>query len=130
MKQIILCLLAFTLLAPAGETSVIRVFVTSSNRSEDVVKAETVSHINKNKHCRTLTVTINRKKADYIIVHDDTGAGPGRKPQKIAVFKKDGDLIYSGSTRRVSSAIKDACKAIKRDLATPKEPMKDVPDLD
>lgn len=117
---LLLFLLTISLFASAADNATIRVFVTSSHRAADVVKAETVAHINKNKHCRNLTITINRKRADYVIVHDDTGAGPGRKPQKIAVFGKTGDLIYSGATRRVSSAVKDACNAIKAALSQEK----------
>lgn len=94
----------------------VRVYVTSSHRAPEAVKAETVDHMKKSKHCRDLLPTLNRERADYTIVHDDTGAGMGRKPQKIAVFNRDGDFIYSNATRSVGAAVKDACKAILADI--------------
>jgi hypothetical protein len=39
------------------------------------------------------------------------------RDNKVAVFNKDGDLIYSGSTSSLGNAVKYACAAIARDYA-------------
>ncbi len=68
--------------------------------------------------CHTVTVTIDRNKADYVILFDrEGGKGYAHKRDKIAVFKKDGDILYSGSTRSLGNAVKDACSAIERTAA-------------
>jgi hypothetical protein len=68
------------------------------------------------KRCPEFTVTREKEKADYILVHDDTGAGMARNPQKIAVFNKAGDAIHSSSAKTVKGAIDAACKAIREDV--------------
>jgi hypothetical protein len=35
------------------------------------------------------------------------------RADKIAVFKKNGDLVYSGKTRSVANTVKDACAALR-----------------
>jgi|RhiMetdeSRZDD1v2_1073273.scaffolds.fasta_scaffold4271901_1 hypothetical protein len=61
-----------------------------------------------------LTVTANRDNADFIVLLDhEGGKGLARKHNKVAVFKKDGDAIHSGSTRSLGNAVKDACAAIE-----------------
>jgi hypothetical protein len=69
------------------------------------------------RHCPAVTVTANREKADYIVRLDHEGANPATpfvRGNKVAVFNKDQDLIYGGSTRFLSNAVKDACQAITR----------------
>ncbi len=95
-------------LASAAEEKT-RVFVTGRSSS-----AESINHLNK--RCPELTVTVDRDKAEYVIVRDNTGAGMGRNPHKITVFDHEGDSIYSGSTKTVGGAMKDACNAIRKDL--------------
>ena len=68
--------------------------------------------------CHTVTVTIDRNKADYVIMFDrEGGKGYAHKRDKIAVFKKDGDILYSGSTHSLGNAVKGACLAIERTAA-------------
>jgi hypothetical protein len=63
--------------------------------------------------CPAVTVSMDREKADYVVLFDrEGGKGVARKHDKIAVFKKDGDVLYSGSTRNLGNAVKDACAAI------------------
>ena len=63
--------------------------------------------------CKGAVVTMSRAKADYIVLFDhEGGKGAARKDNKIAVFLADGDLVYSGSTRTLGNAVKDACRAI------------------
>ena len=64
--------------------------------------------------CPAVTVTLERTKADYIVLFDrEGGKGYAMKRDKIAIFKKDGDVLYSGSTRSVGNAVEDACAAIE-----------------
>lgn len=63
--------------------------------------------------CPGVLVTMDKSKADYIILFDrEGGKGVVLKHDKIAVFKKDGDVLYSGSTRSVGNAVQDSCGAI------------------
>ncbi len=65
--------------------------------------------------CPDVTVTMNKEKADLIVLFDrDGGKGIASKRDKIAVFKKDGDLLFSNSTRSVGNAVQDACDAITK----------------
>ena len=58
---------------------------------------------------------MTRDKADLIVLFDhEGGKGLVRKRDKIAVFKKDGDLLFSNSTRSVGNAVQDACDAIMK----------------
>jgi hypothetical protein len=60
--------------------------------------------------CPAVIVTMDGTKAEYVVLFDrEGGKGYLRKRDKIAVFKKDGDLLYSGSTHSVGGAVEDAC---------------------
>ena len=60
--------------------------------------------------CPELVVTMDRTKAQYVVLLDhEGGKGYARKDNKIAVFKNNGDLVYTGSTRSLGNAVKDAC---------------------
>lgn len=65
--------------------------------------------------CPQVTVTINREKADYIVILEHEG---GKdlilRDNKFALFNKDGDMIQSGSTRSLGNAVKDACAVIAK----------------
>jgi hypothetical protein len=77
---------------------------------------------NFSKRCPEIVVTSDKNAASYVVLFDRNTAkraGGGvvgllSKVDKIAVFKRDGDLLYSGSTRSVEGAVKDSCSAIKR----------------
>jgi len=69
-----------------------------------------------NQRCSGCIVTLNKENADYIVLLDHEGGKEMiLRDNKVAVFKRDGDLIYSGSTRMLGNAVKDACAAISRD---------------
>jgi hypothetical protein len=68
------------------------------------------------KLCPGVIVTNMHNKADYIVTLDhEGGKGYLRKDTKVAVFGKDGDMIFSKSTRSVGGAVEGACKAITGD---------------
>ncbi|HKV44602.1 MAG TPA: hypothetical protein VJT32_08015 [bacterium] len=63
--------------------------------------------------CPGVTVTNNKDRADYLVTLDhEGGKGWARIDTKVAVFNKDGDMVFSGSTRSIGTAVKDACNAI------------------
>lgn len=66
--------------------------------------------------CPKVTVTINRDRADFVVILDhEGGKGVARADNKIAVFDREGDMVYAGSTRTLGNAVKDACEAISGD---------------
>ena len=71
--------------------------------------------------CPLVTVTINRDRADYVVLLDhEGGKGVARRDNKIAVFGRDGDSIFSSSTRSLGNAVKDACEAIMSNHLRPR----------
>lgn len=65
--------------------------------------------------CPSAVVTMNRDTADYVVLFDrEGGKGVVRKRDKIAVFKRGGDVVFSGSTRSVGNAVQDACEALQK----------------
>ena len=86
--------------------------VSGGNTPENVEVMKNFSQL-----CPQVVVTANRDKAEYVIRLDHEGANPTTpfvRGNKVAVFNKDEDLVYSGSTRLLSNAVKDACAAIVR----------------
>jgi hypothetical protein len=58
-------------------------------------------------------------KADYALLLDhEGGKGLLRHKNKVAVFNKDGDSIFSDSTLTLGEAVEGACKAIQKARAT------------
>jgi hypothetical protein len=66
-----------------------------------------------NQRCPEFTVTNNLGKADFVITLDhEGGKALLAHRNKIAVFNRDGDDIFSDSTRELGNAVKDACQAM------------------
>ena len=66
-----------------------------------------------NERCPKFTVTNNLAKADFVVTLDhEGGKGLLAHRNKIAVFNRDGDDIFSNSTRELGNAVKDACQAM------------------
>ena len=60
-----------------------------------------------------VTVTINRERADYIVIlQHEGGKELFRRDNKFALFNKEGDMIESNSTRKLGNAVKEACSRI------------------
>lgn len=67
------------------------------------------------RYCPAVIVTGNREKADYVIRLDHEALNPTTPfvhGNKVAVFDKNEDLMYSNSTRILSTAVKGACAAM------------------
>ena len=68
-----------------------------------------------NQRCPEYVVTNNLGRADFVITLDhEGGKGALAHRNKIAVFNRDGDVIFSNSTRELGNAVKDACAAIAK----------------
>jgi coproporphyrinogen III oxidase-like Fe-S oxidoreductase len=67
------------------------------------------------RRCPAVLVTGNREKADFVVRLDHQEPNPTTlfvRANKVAVFNKNNDLIYSTPTRTLTSAVKSACEAI------------------
>lgn len=72
-----------------------------------------------NERCPVLTVTNNKDKANYAVILDHEGGKSFLSHRnKIVVFNRDGDAIFSGSTLSLGNAVKDACTAISKDTGS------------
>ena len=66
--------------------------------------------------CPTVIVNNKQEMADYIVLLDhEGGKGLVLRDNKVAVFKKSGDALFSHSTRSLGNSVKDACDAISGD---------------
>lgn len=66
--------------------------------------------------CPMAIVTMKQEKADYIVVLEhEGGKSMLRRDNKVAVFNKDGDAIFSRSTMSLGGSVKDACGALSKD---------------
>lgn len=75
-----------------------------------------------NQRCPQYTVTNNKERANYAVILDhEGGKGLLAHRNKIAVFNRDGDAIFSDSTRELGNSVKDACAAIGKDQASLKK---------
>jgi hypothetical protein len=70
------------------------------------------------RRCPAVLVTGNREKADFVVRLDHQEPNPTTlfvRGNKVAVFNRNDDLIYSTSTRTLATAVKSACEAITTD---------------
>ena len=65
--------------------------------------------------CPEAYVNDNPRVANYAVVFDHEGGKIISKDNKIAVFNRAGDAIFSHSTRSLGNSIKGACAAILSD---------------
>lgn len=69
--------------------------------------------------CPEVVVSNDRDKASYVVLFDhESFKGLLRKRDKIALFRRNGDVLYGNSVRSVGNAVKDACEAIQKDAVT------------
>jgi hypothetical protein len=66
-----------------------------------------------NQRCPKITITNNVQRADFAVTLDhEGGKGLLAHRNKIVVFNREGDAIFSDSTRELGSSVTDACQAI------------------
>lgn len=71
--------------------------------------------------CPQAVVTEDRDRASFVILFDrESFKGFLRKRDKIAVFHRNGDVLYTNSVRSVGNAVKDACQAILKSVKAKK----------
>lgn len=99
-------------IADTGTTEVtadnLQITKTASPQNIEVMKAFS-------KQCPSVTITGNREKADYIVrfYHEDLSpVTPFVKGNKVAVFSREDDLIFTDSSRLLNASVKSACAAI------------------
>jgi PEGA domain len=84
-----------------------------------------------NQRCPNVTITNNVQKADFAVILDhEGGKGLVHRRNKIAVFNRDGDVIFSDSTRELGNSVKDACQAIISAPPRPPQTSSTVPSAD
>jgi hypothetical protein len=65
--------------------------------------------------CPTVTITSARERADFVVLLDhEGGKNLILRDNKVVIYNKEADVIYSSSTRSLGNAVKDACSAIMR----------------
>jgi hypothetical protein len=66
-----------------------------------------------NERCPEVTVTNNKDRANFAVVLDhEGGKGWLQHKNKVAVFNRAGDVIFSASTLSLGNSVKGACDAI------------------
>lgn len=66
--------------------------------------------------CPQTIVNMKLEKADYVVTLDhEGGKGVLRHKNKVAVFNRDGDSIFSHSTLSLGGSVQGACEAIVAD---------------
>jgi|SRR5438132_4400492 len=71
-----------------------------------------------NQRCPEYIVTNKKNRANYAVILDhEGGKGVLRRRNKIVVFNREGDAIFSNSTIELGSSVKDACAAVTKDMA-------------
>jgi hypothetical protein len=69
--------------------------------------------------CPDLTVTNKPDNANYVVTLDHEGGKTWfSHHNKIGVFNREGDAIFSASTITLGDSVKDACDAIRQDIST------------
>ena len=69
--------------------------------------------------CPDLEATMEKEKADYFVILDhEGGKGWIRNDNKVVVFDSTRISVYSGSTRSLGNAVKDACNEIREQEQT------------
>jgi len=85
-----------------------------------VVREHTENVRTFNNACPSVTVTERKEKADFALIWDCTNwnetAWTGNQ-NNMAVYNRDGDLIWSGASHKMTTGAKDACKAVLKAAA-------------
>ena len=101
----------------------VKTWVLINNGATDSLKpgsdAQTVEAVKTfAQRCPDVGVTVDRNKADFtVLVGHDSHRPYWRRRNKLALFDRNGGLIFSTSTRSMGNAVKDACQALKGNSA-------------
>ncbi len=133
--RLCLVLAALPLLA-AESPDKVRIFITESGAVEASGEAEVgeakgflaldggVSPLNTEvmrtflEQCpEAVVITNDREKAEYVVRIDSDGVNPTTpflKNNKVAMFDREGDLVYANAHRLRKNAVKGVCAALER----------------
>ncbi|OLC92130.1 MAG: hypothetical protein AUH86_19610 [Acidobacteria bacterium 13_1_40CM_4_58_4] len=70
---------------------------------------------------KAIAFAADKHRHQHRILDHEGGKGALRRRNKVAVFNRDGDAIFSDSTRELGNSVKDACAAIMKGQATQKK---------
>jgi hypothetical protein len=122
MKKFITIVFALGLTVGSAAAQKPRVFIEESKSSEIINHRggehdQTVELIKTfAEKCPAVLINNDKSKADYTVSFDhEGGKGIGQHDNKIAVFNKNGDLLFSRSTVTLGGAVEGACTAIMSD---------------
>jgi hypothetical protein len=62
--------------------------------------------------CSNVTVTNNPEGAEYTVVFQRESSKVWRRDNKMVVFNRAGDMIYSASTRELGNAVRGFCRGL------------------
>ena len=71
------------------------------------------------KKCKDFGLVLDLEKADYAFIFDGRTRWDQQNVDVMVVHMKGKEVIYAGDAMRHANVIKDACKAVKKDLAPP-----------
>lgn len=63
--------------------------------------------------CPNITVTNDAQRADYTVDFERESNKGARKHNKIAIFNRSGDMVYSSSTRNLGNAVRAFCASVR-----------------
>jgi len=90
----------------------VKVFITSRGRGRPQT-AEIIKTFNE--RCAEVTVTMKRTSANYVVLLErEANKSDVARDNKVVVFNKGGDAIFSASTRTLGNSVQDACDAIRK----------------
>ncbi len=79
--------------------------------------AKAMRHFRSQKHCKDFAIVLNIEKAHYAFVFGGrTAWDQGNVNVRVIKLNEDQEVVYAGETIRFTNVVKDACKAVKREL--------------
>ena len=85
--------------------------------ARDHFSGQVAKEIQKHKACSGVEITAIKDKADYV-------AHTGWVTSSWALYRRDGKVVATGGTMRMSTLIREVCEAVKKDYYHPRETAK------
>lgn len=63
--------------------------------------------------CGGAVVTNSRAQANYVVTFERESQKVIRRDSKLVIFNRNGDLVYSASTRALGNAVRNGCAVLK-----------------
>jgi len=106
MKKLLVFALVLLLQTVVCADEPVRVLLTPSSTisSGEILKSM-------DKKCDNITLTMNAEKADFLL--EAIATPRSRKNFELALFNKEGDVLFHSGTITLGAAVKDICQAIR-----------------